>query len=75
MLHHSYARDLVEARLARELPIITQLHIAPVAQPRSRDALPRRFGLRVAERDAEGEDAVATRGMHDETAPAATDVE
>src|SRR5690349_21506895 len=75
MLHHPDARDLVEARLGRELPVVAELDVAAIAESGSRDPLARRLGLRVAERNTEGEDTIATRGVHDEAAPAAAYVE
>ena len=75
LLEHADARHLVEALGLVELAIVADLRTRTPGEPGRGDALVRQLGLRPAERDAHGLDAVPLGGVDEQPAPAAPDVE
>src|SRR5205823_3274436 len=73
MLEHADGRDLVEG--AGELAVILQLDRDPVLEPKPPYLLLRKIVLRLRQRHAMRGDAVMLRGVADEPAPAAADIE
>src|SRR5678815_4515171 len=75
MLDHAHTRDLVEWPDAGRVAIVADLDVTTPEQPRLGDALGGERLLLLAERDAHRLDPVMPRGMHDERAPTAADVQ
>jgi hypothetical protein len=71
---HADARDLVE-RPVGELAVVADADLDPSGQARPLDALARRRGLGLRRRDADPAHAVALRGVQQQRAPAAADVQ
>ncbi len=78
MLEHADARDLVEAACAkarRQVPIVHQQDLGPICQPSALHPLASQPHLLFGQRDPDRPDAIVLNRMHDQRAPAATDVE